>query len=303
MVSLGRFLIIMMVGVPSAVANAGQQMMRRQDEAFASEALHMETASHAEIREHRSLNVLDNGALTRVRDSSSEKEAHEVLSEDWSSEITICDRDFHVMDVVGNDTCTIGHEVESQDDCFLAASHLGHAMADNYFINITLKNPIPSPKGCLLNTSETPNKVYFNPSVSAYNQNGANVMGKKICTRQLYVNGSQGKDVTAACADAGTDYVPILEYDACWYAMKCHKTGDAPKLDAFRTNATPSTAAAADMPTGCYTLASTGQWGFNWAHKTGLAVTVPSDCDAQPVCYDSTANSHAPSETTTTAAA
>lgn len=312
MVSLSRFLLVALFGVQSVVGNVGQQMMRRQDEAYSSE-LQAESVGHVDIHEHRSLHVLGNGDLTRPATkaanaepvntlgmqvvnklSTQENEVHAGLDQAKMNTLNVCDRDFHLMSTSGSDTCTIGAMSYDRQDCMLAAEHLGYNLSEHFMLNTHYEDPLPFPKGCFVNETETPPKVAFNPSGGAYDESTAT--GLKICIRQLYTNGTECKESVTACSDAGTGYVPVLEYDACWYAMKCHKTGDAPKLEEFRTNVTPSAYKKANMPQGCFTIASTGEWGFNWAHKEGLALLspLPSHCDAQPICYDSNANSEVP---------
>lgn len=314
MVSLSRFLLVTLLGVQSVVGNVGQQMMRRQDEAYSSE-LQVESVGHVDIHEHRSLHVSGNGVLTRPatkaanvepvnalgmqvvnKFSTKESEVDAGLDQAKMNTLNVCDRDFHVNeeDKSGSDICTIGKMSYDREDCMLAAEHLGYNLSDHFMLNTHYEDPLPYPKGCFVNETETPRKVSFNPSGGDYDP--ATATGLKICMRQLYVNGTECKDAVTACSDAGTGYVPVLEYDACWYAMKCHKTGDAPKLEQFRTNVTPSEYKKADKPQGCFTIASTGEWGFNWAHKEGLALhnPLPSSCDATPICYDSDANSQVP---------
>merc|ERR1719265_1728584 len=99
-------------------------------------------------------------------------------------------------------------------------------MSDHWMLNTHLVNPLPYPKGCFVNASETPEKVSFNPSES--NTTGVTLTGRKICMRRLYTNGTANKDSDTACTAAGSGYIPINNFDACLHAMTCHKGGAAP---------------------------------------------------------------------------
>jgi len=276
----------------------------------------MESSGDVEIHEHRSVQVHGNGALAQageagvdhhkgmpvntlsagreskaVAHESSKELAKKALESDTlyklaEEEITICDRDFHLM-TEGTDECSVGEMSWSRDDCFLAADHLGYDMSEHYMLDTHAQNPLPYPKACFVNTSETPNKVSFNPSESS--TEGITLIGKKICMRRMYVNGTANTDADAACKAAGDGYVPILEYDACYYAMTCHKGGGAPKLLPFETNDTNYM--PENKPKGCFIEVSTGKWGFNWIHKKGGTVDQSKFEDCSPICYDSTANS------------
>lgn len=266
-------------------------MMRRE----------LDSSHHVKVQEHRSFQILANGAFDAnprplsmftmseaVVQASAEELATEALRKDMgeAEEITKCDRDFHVMPE-GSDTCTVGEQSWFREDCILAAGLLGYNMSDHYMLDTHYENPLPYPKACFLNTSETPMKISFNPSAS--DASNITLMGKKICMRMLYVNGTENTDADAACSGAGPDYVPILEYDACKNAMTCHSGPRAPKLVAFETKNT--TYRPTDKPKGCFIQISTGEWGFNWAHKNGVEVDQSKFADVASICHDSAANS------------
>lgn len=282
-----------------ADANSGQ-WMRREDEGHSS-PVQIESAGNVEIHAHHSLQVEGNGALAETSEASLHRESGAGgLEEKTAGALqdvaeTPCDRDWHVMVTDsctggedGCDACTVGALSWNPKDCEDAADSksgpLPYNMSDDWMLNISEVNPILHPKGCFLDTSSTPWKIKYNPSESSID--GLTITGRKICMRQLYVNGTANTDSPAACTGAGAGYVPILDYDACWDAMTCHKGDRAPKLDAFRLNTTNWS--PANRPRGCFVKTSTGEWGFNWIHRTGGEVD-SSLPDSSAICRDSTA--------------
>jgi len=252
--------------------------MRREGEARSSEV-----AGQAEIHEHVHLDIDDHN-IKRAWSIGSGRRLHG----EPEPNLETCE-DYHMNTQENSDTCEAGVSSFNQEKCIKAATALGLAVGDPFKLNISFENPLPYPKNCFADTSETPVTVYFNPSGSS--TGGLTLIGKKICVRALYTNGTQNKDAAAACKGINDDYVPILEYDACLYAMTACAGGGAPKLEPFFLNTTKPYYAPANKPSGCFQEVSSGKWGFNWAHKTGVTVDESLMEDSQSICYDSTANS------------
>lgn len=151
--------------------------------------------------------------------------------------------------------------------CESASSEFGTAIEmaprDEFELDTHQRAFLPFPKGCFLNTQPkatsnlTLNKVYFNPTASNVSA-GTTLVGKKICSRRKYVNGTADTAGDAACT-GGT--VPITTYNGCWAAAQCKDGGDAPKLEDFKNNATTKMTYAG-RPGGCFTTVI-GKWGFN----------------------------------------
>jgi len=151
--------------------------------------------------------------------------------------------------------------------CESASSQFGStvqmAPRDEFELNTHERAFLPFPKGCFLNTQPkdtsnlTLNNVYFNPTASNVSA-GTTLVGKKICSRRKYVNGTANTAGDTACT-GGT--VPITTYNGCWAAAQCKDGGDAPKLEDFKNNDTTKMSFAG-KPGGCFTT-TIGKWGFN----------------------------------------
>lgn len=286
---------------------AADSLMRREGEGPLPDAL-VESGGKVQVHEHLNYDMHREGITTHAdRIGSILSETSRTLSTptgsiyDGLSTVTIpstslgtCE-DFHInsADHDGSDVCQNGQQSWSSSLCRNATDphHLNLTLGSPFILSTDHTNPLPYPKACFLNTSE--NKVYFNPSGSDVGD--LTLTGRKICMRPLYVNGQANTDSPAACTWAGADYVPILEYDACLYAMAACEGGGAPKLDQFFYNVSPANYKPQNKPRGCFKVTSTGQWAFNWIHKEAGTVDANlTGADATPQCYDSTANSAAP---------
>lgn len=198
-----------------------------------------------------------------VRSTIDDKQSQDVPSP--------CDRQFLKMKE-GVDVCSGAgdpKEIFFKEDCIHASRSLGISMAPNFFLNTYKANPLPYPRGCFVNTSS--NLIHFNPE--EIDVSGLTFAGRKICMRQIYINGTAGiAKPSSACTG---DSKPILTHKDCWDAALCAAGGGACKLQEFQDNVT--TYKVQDRPLGCFKDAI-GCWGFNYVksapsgHVNGTAV-------------------------------
>jgi len=162
-------------------------------------------------------------------------------------------------------------------------SSIEMAPRDEFELNTHERSFLPFPKGCFLNTQPketsnlTLNKVYYNPTASNVSA-GVTLVGKKVCSRKKYVNGTADTAGDAACT-GGT--VPITTYNGCWAAAQCKDGGDAPKLEDFKNNDTTKMSSD-EYPGGCFTTQTIGKWGFN--QKTAPAGDADGKWSGSTIC-------------------
>lgn len=216
-------------------------------------------------REHATAHVHSDGEMeieeTPLR--------HKDVDLSKTSVITDCDRQFMMM-AEGTDVCTgsgFPQMVLYEGDCKLAAADLSLTVAPNpdFFLNSHEVNPLQYPHGCYFNT--TTNLVSFNPTES----NSTTIIGKKICMRTKYIEGTANTDPATGCTG---DAKPVTTETECWEATKCEMGGGACKLLDFLENRSVS---IPDKPEGCY-KDQIGCWGFNNATPAGAIV------NGTPVC-------------------
>lgn len=214
----------------------------------------------------------------------------EVRTREW----TECDHQFLLM-AEGEDTCTGSDDLvtmTAEADCEHAANITGMTKANPFSLNNHLVNKLPVPKGCFLNT--TSNEITYNPTAS--DTTGMTLSGRKICMRQIYINGTADTDSASGCPSSST---AILNYDECLDAAKCAAGGEFPGLVAFKSNLTSYV--RQDRPKGCFMDSTDNdKYGFNYVDSAPTDTIV-----GKPVCRnvipdDNVVPSEAASDQTTT---
>lgn len=207
-----------------------------------------------------------------------------VKHQEASFDLTECDRQFVVGDE-GADECKgtgysgIHGKVESLADCHDAAVRLeiAEAATSAFVLNTATVAVNYHPTGCFVDTSVDPPVIAFNgQDISVTSNATETLVGKKICLRSKYINGTADTGEEGCTGDADG----IFNMTQCQKAAMCEGGAGVCLMRKFEEHDPLNPYKSATQPRGCFkNTADDGEkgcFGFNhMAMDESAGETIP----------------------------